>query len=160
MLKTVATLTAATFLSLVGPEAWACDKEKHASAAQAQRAPDERDTQVLAKGEGAEVTGTVTCSTCAEKKPGPCSLTLKDASGASYSLTANRTTRAIHTMAAQQGAIEVRGRTLRENGMAYLAPTSFRFVTASEATSTASAPPAQPGKADAPKKHKDKGCCH
>ena len=69
MLKTIATLTAVTFLSLAGPEARACDKEKkHAAAASAQPAPDPHDAQVLAKGERTETIGTATCSTSA---PGP-----------------------------------------------------------------------------------------
>jgi hypothetical protein len=156
--KMIATLFAA-FAPLVATDAGACDKKKGAHEAEAQAAPDERDTRVLAQGEPAEVTGTVTCSTCAEKsakKEGPCSLTIKDASGKSYVLTANKTTHAIHTTAVHKGPVEVRGKTAEENGLVYLAPISFRVVTASEATSTA--PPATAPAKDAPKK-KSEGCC-
>jgi len=155
MMKHIATSTLAlSFVWLGAREASACDKEKHGQGHHAAQGNGQHDknSEVLAHGERAEIVGTVFCPSCEAGKKGPCSLALRDNSGATYALTANRTTHAIHTMAAHKGAIEVRGRTMRENGSVYLSPTSFRFVTAAAATST------EPT-TEAPAPKKDKGCC-
>jgi hypothetical protein len=158
MLKQTTTAVAVILIGLLGArDAGACDKEKRGQGHHAAQGDGQHDknSEVLARGEQAEVVGTVFCPSCEAGKKGHCSVALRDANGATYALTGNRTTHAIHTMAAHKATIEVRGRKLRENGTAYLSPTSFRFVTAAAATSTEpSAPAAEPV---VPKK--EKGCC-
>lgn len=137
-----ALVTAALITLAIPQEAASCPGKKgEASAAEgcggctkcAGAESDPRDAEAAKKGEPAKVVGTMSCPACEGKAKGPCSPTLRDAKGKTYTLTHNGTTHQIHKAAFGGGTVEVEGKMMRDNGTAILSPQSFRVITASAA---------------------------
>jgi len=139
MMKPLAMLVGAISIILALPnEAQSCPKGGKECPQECMKKTDPHDAEAARRGEPAKITGKVSCASCQGKAKGPCAPKLRDANGNTYALTRNATLRDIHQTALDGSVVEVSGKLLRDNGTAFLSPTSFRVVKAGAVTESKS----------------------